>query len=92
MAKIIEVIVSPTGETTIQTKGFAGGECQQASKWLEQALGVSTADRKTGIGPPTTNLIVHTRETPSPDHFLTRFLTSSSICFFSSSESHRTQP
>jgi len=47
MPRIIEVIVSPIGETTIQTKGYSGSECQQASKWLEQALGVSTADRKT---------------------------------------------
>ena len=47
MARTIEVIVSPTGETTIQTKGYAGSDCQQASRWLEQALGISTADRKT---------------------------------------------
>jgi hypothetical protein len=47
MPRIIEVTVSPTGDTTVQTKGFVGSECQQASKWLEQALGISTADRKT---------------------------------------------
>ena len=47
MARIIEMLVSPTGEATVQTKGFAGGDCQQASKWLEQALGLATADRKT---------------------------------------------
>ncbi len=47
MARIIEVIVSPTGETTVQTKGYAGADCLQASKFLEQALGVTTADRKT---------------------------------------------
>lgn len=45
--KIIEVLVSPTGETTVQTKGFVGSECQQASKWLEQSLGIATSDRKT---------------------------------------------
>ena len=48
MPRIIEVTVSPKGETTVQTKGFAGSDCLQASKFLEQALGVSTADRKTG--------------------------------------------
>jgi hypothetical protein len=37
--KTIEVLVSPSGETTIETKGFAGAECQQASTFLEQALG-----------------------------------------------------
>jgi hypothetical protein len=47
MPRIIEVIVSPTGETKVQTKGYAGSECQQASKWLEQALGITTAEHKT---------------------------------------------
>lgn len=47
MPRIIEVIVSPTGETTVQTKGYVGSECQQASKYLEQALGIATADRPT---------------------------------------------
>lgn len=41
MSRIIEVVVSPQGETTIQTKGFAGSDCLQASKFLEQALGVT---------------------------------------------------
>ena len=48
MPRIIEVTVSPKGETTMQTKGYAGGECLQASKYLEQALGIITADHKTG--------------------------------------------
>jgi hypothetical protein len=47
MARIIEITVSPTGETTIQTRGYAGGDCLQASKFLEEALGVATTDRKT---------------------------------------------
>ncbi len=47
MARIIEVVVSPTGETTVQTKGYAGDDCLQASRFLEQALGVSTAERTT---------------------------------------------
>jgi Protein of unknown function (DUF2997) len=47
MARIIEVVVSPTGETTVQTKGYAGADCLQASRFLEQALGVNTTDRKT---------------------------------------------
>ena len=47
MARIIEVVVSPTGETTVQTKGYAGADCLQASRFLEQALGVTTADRQT---------------------------------------------
>ena len=47
MPRIIEVVVSPQGETTIQTKGYAGGACLQASKFLEQALGVAVTDQKT---------------------------------------------
>jgi hypothetical protein len=45
--RIIEIVVSPKGETTVQTKGFAGAECLTASKWLEQALGIATTDNKT---------------------------------------------
>jgi hypothetical protein len=48
MPRIIEVTVSPLGETTLQTKGYAGSDCLQASKYLEQALGIITADHKTG--------------------------------------------
>ena len=47
MARIIEVTVSPNGEATVQTKGYSGGECLQASKFLEQALGAAVADQKT---------------------------------------------
>ncbi len=47
MSRIIEVIVSPTGETTVQTKGYAGADCLQASLFLEQALGVKTGDKPT---------------------------------------------
>lgn len=47
MARIIEITVSPSGETTLQTKGFAGGDCLQASKFLEQALGAKTNERLT---------------------------------------------
>ena len=38
-SRIIEVIVSPAGETKVQTKGFVGASCQLASKFLEAALG-----------------------------------------------------
>jgi hypothetical protein len=47
MSRVIEVLVSPQGEATVQTKGYAGPDCLQASRFLEQALGVVTADRKT---------------------------------------------
>ena len=47
MSRVIEVTVSPQGAVTVQTKGYAGADCLQASRFLEQALGVPTADRKT---------------------------------------------
>jgi hypothetical protein len=47
MSRIIEIIVSPTGETTVQTKGYAGADCLQASKFLEQTLGVVASEHKT---------------------------------------------
>ena len=39
MNKTIEIVVSPQGQTRVETKGFAGSECQQASEFIEQALG-----------------------------------------------------
>jgi Protein of unknown function (DUF2997) len=48
MSRIIEVVISPQGEATVQTKGYTGSECLQASKFLEAALGVVTTDKKTG--------------------------------------------
>jgi hypothetical protein len=47
MPQLIEVTVSPQGETRIQTKGYEGSRCQEASKFLEQAIGVVTAELKT---------------------------------------------
>ena len=37
--KTIEIIISPDGQTRVETKGFSGGECRQASAFIEQALG-----------------------------------------------------
>jgi hypothetical protein len=45
--RVIEVVVTPQGDAVVQTKGYAGADCLEASKWLEQALGVTTVERKT---------------------------------------------
>jgi hypothetical protein len=45
--KTIEIAVSPQGQTTVQTKGFTGGSCKEASKLIEQALGAKTAEQMT---------------------------------------------
>lgn len=47
MSRVIEVVVSPKGEVSVQTKGYTGGDCLQASKFLEQALGVAGTDHRT---------------------------------------------
>ena len=47
MSKVIEIIVSPKGEARVETKGFASNECQQASEFIEQALGQRTGEQLT---------------------------------------------
>jgi hypothetical protein len=45
--KVIEIVVNPWGEATVRTRGFAGGACREASKFVEQALGQQTAETLT---------------------------------------------
>lgn len=47
MTKIIEVTVAPNGEAIVETRGFTGGSCQEASRFIEQALGERTAETLT---------------------------------------------
>ena len=47
MKKIIRIIVSPRGETKVETRGFTGGECREASRFVEQALGTRSAETLT---------------------------------------------
>jgi hypothetical protein len=47
MTKTIEITVTPTGETKVQTKGFIGQTCKLASAFLEKALGLVTSDKDT---------------------------------------------
>ena len=47
MSKTIEIVVTPTGQTQVQTKGFVGSECRQASQFIEQALGTRTQEQLT---------------------------------------------
>jgi hypothetical protein len=45
--KTIEILVAPNGQSTLETKGFSGAECRQASRFLEIALGNNSSDRVT---------------------------------------------
>jgi hypothetical protein len=40
MKKTIEVIVSPNGQIQIDAVGFKGADCERATQFLEEALGV----------------------------------------------------
>ncbi|QDU74664.1 hypothetical protein Pan97_16760 [Bremerella volcania] len=45
--KTIEIIISPGSESRVETKGFAGSACRDASRFLELALGKATSESLT---------------------------------------------
>jgi Protein of unknown function (DUF2997) len=45
--KTIEITVDPKGQARVETKGFSGGECREASRFVEQALGTRSAETLT---------------------------------------------
>ena len=45
--KIIELIISPTGQIRLETHGFNGPACQDASRFLQQALGQTLSEKVT---------------------------------------------
>ena len=47
MSRLIEVLVSPTGETKLETRGFTGAACQQATQALAAALGLAVSETLT---------------------------------------------
>ena len=47
MNKVIEITVSPTGATKVETRGFTGGECREASRFIERAIGGRTGEQLT---------------------------------------------
>ena len=44
--KTIEIIISPKGEVQIDAVGFKGADCEKATAFLEEALGVVGARQK----------------------------------------------
>lgn len=42
----IEVTVQPSGEITIDAVGFEGADCEQATRYLEETLGVIGTKQK----------------------------------------------
>ena len=45
--RIIEITVDAKGQSKVETRGFTGGECREASKFIEQAMGQRTGERMT---------------------------------------------
>jgi len=43
----IEIIISPQGQSKIETKGFTGNRCRQASQFLKHALGAQVSEKLT---------------------------------------------
>jgi hypothetical protein len=48
MNQVIEVFVSPQGQTRIETIGFNGSTCRDASRFIERALGKIVSEQLTG--------------------------------------------
>ena len=46
MNRTIEIIIATNGELQIDAVGFKGPDCEKATKFLEQALGVVGEKRK----------------------------------------------
>ncbi len=44
----IEITVDPKGNTRVETKGFTGEACKEASKFVETALGKTVGETLTG--------------------------------------------
>jgi len=45
--KLIEITIDSKGQSRVETRGFTGGECREASKFIEQALGQRTGEKLT---------------------------------------------
>ena len=45
--KTIEITVTPDGQSTVQTRGFVGSGCREASRFVEDALGQRTGEQLT---------------------------------------------
>ena len=45
--KTIEITIAPNGESKVETQGFSGSECREASRFLEAALGTKRSETLT---------------------------------------------
>jgi hypothetical protein len=47
MTQQIEILITPEGKASVQTVGFVGSGCREASRFLEVALGQRLAENLT---------------------------------------------
>jgi hypothetical protein len=45
--KLIDITVDAKGQTKVETRGFTGGECREARKFIEEALGQRAGEKLT---------------------------------------------
>jgi len=46
MSRTLEILIAPDGTLTIDAVGFKGADCDQATRFLEQALGLTTGRQR----------------------------------------------
>jgi hypothetical protein len=44
--RVVEILITPSGQLTINAAGFSGTDCEKATAFLEQALGQLTAKQR----------------------------------------------
>ncbi|HWL08201.1 MAG TPA: DUF2997 domain-containing protein [Planctomicrobium sp.] len=45
MTRTIEIVVAPDGSSRVETRGYVGNACREASRLIEQALGQSVNEQ-----------------------------------------------
>ena len=45
--KTIQLIIAPNGQVRLETKGYSGSACVEASRFLEASLGKQLSETKT---------------------------------------------
>ena len=59
---MIEIVVSPEGQSRVETRGFVGSSCREASQFLESALGRRVSEKLTAEFYETQSATQRTRE------------------------------
>ncbi|MCO8123882.1 DUF2997 domain-containing protein [Stieleria sp. TO1_6] len=47
--KTIVIMIAPDGQSRLETNGYIGSGCRQASRFLEEALGQTTSEQRKDV-------------------------------------------